>query len=159
MGTGDNGPFRFWIWLKYFVEIIRNGSPARLQCFRREPSQVDFPLNKFDVFPVQLHDFINAQPGEQSDREEGIISGDAHFSRCSAWSGERALIGFIFPLLALSIPFGGLFWATPISQLVILASQICDIFRLTIQIGAKFDNGAKSGALTKNVSFFGHRSG
>jgi len=42
---------------------------------------------------------------------------------------------------------------------IILASQMCNIFRLTIWSAAKFDNGAKSGALTKYVSFFGHRSG
>jgi hypothetical protein len=34
-------------------------------------------------------------------------------------------------------------------QLVILASQMCEIFRLTILNAAKFDNGSKSGALTK----------
>ena len=39
------------------------------------------------------------------------------------------------------------------SQLVIPASQICDIFGLTVSIGAKFDNGSKSGALTKKCLF------
>ena len=36
---------------------------------------------------------------------------------------------------------------------IILASQMCNIFRLTIWSAAKFDNGSKSGALTK-MSFF-----
>ena len=36
-----------------------------------------------------------------------------------------------------------------ISQLFILASQICDLSRLTILAAAKFDNGSQSGGLTK----------
>jgi hypothetical protein len=42
------------------------------------------------------------------------------------------LIGINLPAPRFVDPFERIVWSTPISQLVILASQICDIFRLTL---------------------------
>src|SRR6516164_2725501 len=43
--------------------------------------------------------------------------------------------------------------------LIIKLPDACDVLRLTIWDCAKFDSNSKCGALTKNVSFLGHRSG